>query len=79
MHYWFDMNSSVSQYIGKYNIEYNIDENSDVNVYNFCGSITNIKVFDIYEDQPMELLQMYPTHLEDLSNCLGEDQQFPKM
>ena len=46
----------------KYNIEYNIDENSDVTVYNFCGSITNIKVFDIYEDQPMELLQMYPTH-----------------
>ena len=62
MHYWFDMNSSVSQYIGKYNIEYNIDENSDVTVYKFCGSITNIKVFDIYEDQPMELLQMYPTH-----------------
>ena len=39
MHYWFDMNSSASQYIGKYNIEYNIDENSDVTVYNFCGSI----------------------------------------
>jgi len=62
IHYWFEMNESYSKYVGQYNIEYNIDKNSDVKIHNFDGCITNFKLFDIYEDQPMELLQMYPTH-----------------
>lgn len=61
-HYWFDMDNPVSNYIGKYNIEYSTPSKSDIWISNFYGSITNIKIFDIYNDQLSDLLQMYPTH-----------------
>lgn len=62
IHYWFDMNNAIDKYVGKFNIEFNIDEGSNVTVSNFVGSITNIKVFDVYNDDPMDIIQMYPTH-----------------
>ena len=34
----------------------------DVVVNGFSGNLTNIKVFDVYDDNMSELLQMYPTH-----------------
>lgn len=61
-HYWFNMNEPYSSYVGKYNIEYSIVDKSDIWISNLIGSITNFKVFDIYNDQLSDFLQMYPTH-----------------
>jgi uncharacterized protein YuzE len=62
IHYWFDMNQPISTYVSKYNIEYLLEEKSEVYISNLNGYITNFKLFDIYEDNLMDLLQMYPTH-----------------
>ncbi len=61
-HYWFDMDNPVSSHVGKYNIEYTTPQKSEVYIANLCGSITNFKLFDIYNDQLSDLLEMYPTH-----------------
>lgn len=62
IHYWFDMNKPISSYTGKFNIEYFIKDKSDVYISNYYGTITNFKLFDVYTDNLMDLLQMYPTH-----------------
>ena len=61
-HYWFNMNEPYSSYVGKYNIEYSIIDKADIWISNLIGSITNFKVYDIYNDQLSDFLQMYPTH-----------------
>jgi len=61
-HYWFDMDKAYSSYVGKFNIEYFIPEKSDVYISNLSGFITNFKLFDVYNDDLREILQMYPTH-----------------
>jgi hydrogenase maturation factor HypF (carbamoyltransferase family) len=68
IHYWFDMNNSVSSYNGKFNIEYFIKDKSDVYISNYYGYITNFKLYDIYNDNLMDLLQMYPTNQHLLIN-----------
>lgn len=66
-HYWFDMDN-LKQDIGKYNIELIVDTKSDIVLNSFYGSITNIKVFDIYIDNVSEILEMYPTSSHLLVN-----------
>ena len=61
-HYYFDMNNPVGKKIDKYDIELQVTEKTDIYISNFYGSITNIKIFDIYNDKNSEILQMYPTH-----------------
>ena len=61
-HYFFDIDNPVSQYVGKYNVELNLDEKQEVTLHNFYGWITNFKLFDRYNDDISELLQIYPTH-----------------
>jgi hydrogenase maturation factor HypF (carbamoyltransferase family) len=61
-HYWFDMNNPVATYNGKFNIEYFVKDKSDVYISNYYGSLTNFKLFDVYNDNLMDVLQMYPTH-----------------
>lgn len=61
-HYWFDIDNPVKQNISKFNIELIQDKPKDVLVNSFIGWITNIKLFDVYNDNTSELLQMYPTH-----------------
>lgn len=67
-HYWFDMNNSVSSYNGKFNIEYFVKDKADVYISNYYGSLTNFKLFDVYNDNLMDVLQMYPTHQHLLIN-----------
>lgn len=67
-HYWFDMNNPVSTYNGTFNIEYFAKDKADVYISNYCGSLTNFKLFDIYNDNLMDVLQMYPTHQHLLIN-----------
>ena len=66
-HYWFDMDNPITA-VGKYNIELIEDTKSEIILYSFYGSITNIKVFDIYVDNASEILQMYPTNSHLLVN-----------
>lgn len=68
MHYWFDMDHPVASYNGKFNIEYFVRDKQDVYISNFGGTITNFKVYDIYNDQLMDLIQMYPTNQHLLIN-----------
>ena len=61
-HYYFDIDNPSEQYSLRYNEELTDDIGHDVYISNFYGTITNFKVFDIYNDNISELLQMYPTH-----------------
>ena len=61
-HYYFDMDTPVSKYVGKFDIECTITEKSDIILYDFYGTITNLKVFDVYNDQLRDVLQMYPNN-----------------
>ena len=60
-HYWFDIDNGQKQ-VGKYDLELVESNKSEIILHSFYGSITNIKVFDIYVDSVTEILQMYPTN-----------------
>ena len=66
-HYWFDIDNGKRN-VGKYDIELTVIEKSDIILYTFYGSITNIKVFDRYVDNVSEILQTYPTDSHLLVN-----------
>lgn len=61
-HYWFDMDNPISSHVGKYNIEYTTTKKSDVWISNLYGTLTNFKIFDVYNDNLSDMLEMYPTH-----------------
>ena len=61
-HYYYDIDNPVSKYVSKFDIELVVSDKSQISLHNFYGSITNIKIFDVYNDNISELLQMYPTH-----------------
>lgn len=67
-HYMFDMDNPIGKYVGKFDIEFSIPEKSDIILHNYYGTITNIKVFDVYNDQLRDMLQMYPNHQHLLIN-----------
>lgn len=61
-HYWFDLDKPVSTKISKFNIELVQENKKDVVLNSLYGSITNIKVFDVYNDAISDLIQQYPNH-----------------
>lgn len=61
-HYWFDIDNPISQVHKGFDIELVVTEQVNVYINNFYGSITNFKLYDLYNDNISELLQMYPTH-----------------
>ena len=61
-HYYFDIDNPIGNNVNKFNIEYSSPQKQDVWISNYYGEITNFKIFDVYNDQIAELLQMYPTH-----------------
>lgn len=61
-HYWFEMDNLFQHKVSKYNVEMNVPDKSPLIIYGLYGFITNIKLFDIYNDNLSELMQMYPTH-----------------
>lgn len=67
-HYWFDIDNPISTASSKFNVELNVIERKEVQINNFYGSISNFKLFDLYNDNISELLQMYPTHQHLLIN-----------
>ena len=66
-HYWFDIDNGIKN-VGKYSIELVEDKKSEIILTSFYGSITNIKIYDIYVDNVSEILQMYPTNSHLLVN-----------
>jgi len=61
-HYYYDIDNPIVQYSSTFDPELIDEIGHDVYISNFYGHITNFKVFDIYNDNISELLQMYPTH-----------------
>ena len=64
--------------VDKCTIEYLVSTKSDVTLNGLLGSITNIKLFNTYNDNISEILQMYPTNntllINDTArNILGMD------
>lgn len=60
-HYYFDIDNAKTITI-KYDIEFVQEKPQPIILSSFDGKITNIKLFDIDNDNVSEILQMYPTH-----------------
>lgn len=60
-HYFFDVDNR-QEVVSRCNSEMNIETMSEVHINGFPGTITNFKLFDVYNDRMSELLQQYPTH-----------------
>lgn len=61
-HFYFDMDNLVEYKQVPYNLEFVVEEEKDIILHQFYGTISNIKVFDVYNDRLTELLQQYPTN-----------------
>jgi hypothetical protein len=61
-HYWFEINDLIQHKVSKYDVEMTVNDKSQLIIYNLYGTITDIKLFDIYNENLSELVQMYPTH-----------------
>ena len=66
-HYWYDIDNGERK-VSSYSVEMTVDTKSDVILSSFEGSITNIKIYEIYVDSISEILQMYPTNSHLLIN-----------
>ena len=76
-HYYYDIDNKQSC-TDIWNIEFSSNKKVDVSLHGFLGNITNIKLFDSYNDNISEILQMYPTNntliINDTArNILGAD------
>ena len=76
-HYYYDIDNKQSC-TDIWNIEFSSNKKVDVSLHGFLGNITNIKLFNSYNDNISEILQMYPTNntliINDTArNILGAD------
>ena len=65
--YYFDLQNPV-QVISRYNDEFTISSKSDIAVEGFYGWLTNVKLFDVYDNDMSEIIQTYPNHQHLLVN-----------
>ena len=75
--YYYDIDNRQT-ITDKWTIEYSVSNKVDVILNGFLGCITNIKLFNSYDDNISEILQMYPTNntliVNDTArNILGMD------
>lgn len=66
-HYYFDIDNRLSV-VGKWDMEMIVENKSEVILRNIQGQMTNFKLFETYNDNISEILQMYPTHQHLLIN-----------
>ena len=59
--YYYDIDN-MERVTSNWDIEFNINKKTDIILNNFAGNITNIKIFNIYNDNISEILQQYPTN-----------------
>jgi len=76
-HYYYDIDNRQTT-TDIWNIEFSSNKKVDVSLHGFLGNITNIKLFNSYDDNISEILQMYPTNNELIindtaRNILGAD------
>ena len=65
--YYYDIDN-MNTVTDKWNVEMEISAKSSVILKGFYGTITNIKLFDYYNDNISEIMQMYPTNNRLLIN-----------
>lgn len=68
VHYRFDIDNPAGHVSKPFNMELIQDKKGQVEINGFYGWITNIKLFDVYNENISEVLQMYPTHQHLLIN-----------
>ena len=66
-HYYFDFDNTETK-VSKWNSECRVSEKTDLVLNNFIGTISNIKLFDIYNDNTSEILMQYPNNKHLLIN-----------
>ena len=59
--YYYDIDN-MERVTSNWDIEFNINKKTDISLNSFVGNITNIKIFNIYNDNISEILQQYPTN-----------------
>lgn len=60
-HYYFDVDNH-QQSTSKWNTEMEINPKADILLNGCYGNMSNIKVFDVYNDNMSELMMQYPTN-----------------
>ena len=60
-YYYFDFDNAITK-VGKWNYEYQQNSKVDLKLNNFVGTISNIKLFDVYNDNTSEILMQYPNN-----------------
>ena len=60
-HYYFDFDNTETK-VSKWNSECIISEKTDLVLNNFIGTISNIKLFDVYNDNTSEILMQDPNN-----------------
>ena len=66
-HYYFDFDNAETK-VSKWNVECSVLEKTDLVLNNFIGTISNIKLFDVYNDNISEILMQYPNNKHLLIN-----------
>lgn len=66
-HYYFDFDNAETK-VSKWNSECRVSEKTDLVLNNFIGTISNIKLFDVYNDNTSEILMQYPNNKHLLIN-----------
>lgn len=66
-HYYFDIDNTETK-VGRWNQELNITDKQELNLNKCIGTISDIKLFDIYNDDISEIIQQYPTNKHLLIN-----------
>lgn len=66
-HYYFDFDNAETK-VSKWDPECKISEKTDLILNNFIGTISNIKLFDVYDDNTSEILMQYPNNKHLLIN-----------
>ena len=59
--YYYDIDN-MKRVTSNWDIEFNINKKTDISLNSFVGNITNVKIFNIYNDNISEILQQYPTN-----------------
>jgi hypothetical protein len=71
-HYYYDIDNPIAKASTKWNIEMKSLEQDHIQMNGFYGKITNIKVFDYYNDDLSEIMMQYPNNshliINDVAN-----------
>lgn len=66
-HYYFDFDNAETK-VSKWNSECVVSNKTDLVLNNFIGTVSNIKLFDVYNDNTSEIIMQYPNNKHLLIN-----------